>query len=192
METLNLDLTKQYTFADYLTWTDDVSRELINGFIHFFAAPHNKHAYVITDFTGIIYNEWQKYEDLITVTAPVDVLFEKKIKDKNKIINVVQPDILICKKNQFKEGRCYGSPLFIAEVLSKQYRKKDRVTKFELYQKNQVLEYWLIDPFSKTIEIYNYIDCKYSEGEVYLIDEEIEIKCLNNFKIKVSDIFKHI
>ena len=34
METLNLDLNKQYTFADYLTWFNDVRRELYNGFIN--------------------------------------------------------------------------------------------------------------------------------------------------------------
>ena len=30
---LVLDLKKRYTYADYLTWADDKSRELIDGFI---------------------------------------------------------------------------------------------------------------------------------------------------------------
>jgi hypothetical protein len=33
METLDLDLNKRYTYADYLTWLDDVRRELFDGFI---------------------------------------------------------------------------------------------------------------------------------------------------------------
>jgi len=28
---LTLDMTKRYTYADYLTWLDDVRRELIDG-----------------------------------------------------------------------------------------------------------------------------------------------------------------
>ena len=31
---LNLDLSKRYTYAEYLTWLDNKRRELINGFIH--------------------------------------------------------------------------------------------------------------------------------------------------------------
>ena len=30
---LSLDLKKRYTYADYLMWTDDKLRELIDGFI---------------------------------------------------------------------------------------------------------------------------------------------------------------
>jgi hypothetical protein len=30
---LSLDMNKRYTYADYLTWLDDKSRELIHGFI---------------------------------------------------------------------------------------------------------------------------------------------------------------
>ena len=30
---LLLDLKKRYTYADYLTWADDKTRELIDGFI---------------------------------------------------------------------------------------------------------------------------------------------------------------
>ena len=37
MEALVLDLNKRYTYADYLTWMDDVRRELIDGFIKMMA-----------------------------------------------------------------------------------------------------------------------------------------------------------
>ena len=42
--TLNLDDSKRYTYADYLTWLDDKRRELINGFIHLMSAPNEYHA----------------------------------------------------------------------------------------------------------------------------------------------------
>ena len=43
---LVLDLNKRYTYADYLTWMDDVRRELIEGFIKMLPAPHRVHAKV--------------------------------------------------------------------------------------------------------------------------------------------------
>jgi len=33
MTTLQLDLNKKYTYSDYLTWFDNIRRELIEGFI---------------------------------------------------------------------------------------------------------------------------------------------------------------
>ena len=47
--TLNLDLSKRYTYADYLTWFDDVRRELIDGFIHLMSAPARIHAQISTE-----------------------------------------------------------------------------------------------------------------------------------------------
>ena len=49
--TLNLDVTKRYTYADYLTWFDDKRRELISGFIHLMSAPvliHQHISFVLT------------------------------------------------------------------------------------------------------------------------------------------------
>ncbi len=44
MDSLNLDLSKRYTYADYLTWMDDKRRELFNGFIKLMTpAPSRKH-----------------------------------------------------------------------------------------------------------------------------------------------------
>ena len=40
--TLNLDASKRYTYADYLTWLDDKRRELIDGFIHLMSAPFRR------------------------------------------------------------------------------------------------------------------------------------------------------
>ena len=46
MEALVLDLKKRYTYADYLSWVDDVRRELIDGFIKLFPVPVDIHAEV--------------------------------------------------------------------------------------------------------------------------------------------------
>jgi DUF971 family protein len=44
---LSLDLNKPYTYADYLTWLDGKTRELIHGFIRMMSpAPHVRHAKV--------------------------------------------------------------------------------------------------------------------------------------------------
>ena len=37
---------QRYTYADYLTWDDDVRRELIDGFVYELSAPVPRHARV--------------------------------------------------------------------------------------------------------------------------------------------------
>ena len=48
MDTIDIDLTKRYTFADYLTWVDDKRRELIDGFVSMMTpAPSTKHQQIL-------------------------------------------------------------------------------------------------------------------------------------------------
>ncbi len=51
--TLDLDESKCYTYADYLTWLDDKRRELINGFIHLMSAPNELHARISSNWSLI-------------------------------------------------------------------------------------------------------------------------------------------
>ncbi|NCU36553.1 Uma2 family endonuclease, partial [Candidatus Falkowbacteria bacterium] len=44
MTMLSLDTTKRYTYADYLTWMDDMRRELYDGFVKMMTpAPSRGH-----------------------------------------------------------------------------------------------------------------------------------------------------
>jgi Uma2 family endonuclease len=40
---LSLDLTRRYSFADYLSWLDNKRRELFDGYVHEMAAPARQH-----------------------------------------------------------------------------------------------------------------------------------------------------
>ena len=85
----------QYTYDDYLSWTDDKMREIINGFVYTFAAPFIKHVKVTT-FLAIIMGSFirrrknkGKYE---IFHAPFDVRLSLNGEtDDDKINNVVQP-----------------------------------------------------------------------------------------------------
>jgi hypothetical protein len=54
MDSLNLDLNKRYTYADYLTWADDVRCELFDAFIKLMMpAPSSKHQEISFNLSGI-------------------------------------------------------------------------------------------------------------------------------------------
>jgi Uma2 family endonuclease len=60
---------------------------------------------------------------------------------------VLEPDVLVvCDTSKIHPDRCYGAPDFVLEVLSPSNPQHDLKTKYSLYQKAQIGEYWVVDP----------------------------------------------
>jgi Uma2 family endonuclease len=157
METINLDLNKRYTFADYLTWLDDKRRELYNGFVKMMTpAPSTKHQIVLGEIYGQFWQQLKK-KNCKVFPAPFDVRFPSKqgeISD-DKIFTVVQPDItVVCDKSKLDGKGCIGAPDLIIEILSTSTTKKDVEEKFKLYEENGVREYWIVHPNDETVTVF--------------------------------------
>jgi Uma2 family endonuclease len=88
--------------------------------------------------------------------APCDVYLDNGY-------NVVQPDILFIKSAKSfmveKKG-IFGTPDFVMEILSTN-AKFDKETKLNLYQRNGIPEYFIIDPENKQVWQYLLIDGLY-------------------------------
>ena len=126
--------------------------------------------------------------------------------------NVLRPDFIFIGVANGKfvvnneQGTFYGVPDMVAEVFSRSTMKRDVGIKKDVYERNGVKEYWMIDPRSETIQVYILREGKYELDEVYsnytekelteLTDEEraevkmeIPVAVLDGFKIKVRNIF---
>jgi Uma2 family endonuclease len=150
-----LDLNGTYTYADYLTWQFDEALELIKGKIMLMSpAPNVNHQRISIRLGAILYN-FLKQKSCQPFAAPFDV----RLYDKNKsrvanqdIYTVVQPDLcVICDSNKLDAQGCLGSPDWIIEILSKGNSKKEMQIKYELYQENGVMEYWLVYPVEQAV-----------------------------------------
>ena len=112
--------------------------------------------------------------------APVDVQLDKDNR------TMVQPDVLVvCDQSKMKEHCVYGAPDFVVEVLSKSTRKKDMYLKLDKYRNAGVREYWMVDPKSKRVIVYEF------ENEdrpvIYEFDGKIPVgiydgKCVIDFE----------
>jgi len=191
---LSLDLNKRYTYADYLTWFDDVRRELINGFIHKMSpAPRSIHADISFNISGNLWSILKKYRRKCKVyAAPFDVRFPQNEETKNeKIYTVVQPDIcVVCDISKIDEYGCCGAPDMIVEILSPSTSKKDFNEKFNLYEEHGVKEYWIVHPNSKAINVFLLQDDgKYDAGSLYERNGKIPVLVFDNHPIDLEDIF---
>ncbi len=104
------------------------------------------------------------------------------------------------------KGAIYGVPDMVVEVLSPSTRVRDLTVKKDAYETNGVKEYWIVDPYMKTVDVYVLHDGKYKLENSYakysdydfenLTDEEksavkyeIKVSILDDLYVKIDDIF---
>lgn len=190
-----LDLNKQYTYADYLTWRFEERIELIKGWVYKMnPAPKRVHQDISINITGLLLNFFENNPCKL-YNAPFDVRLVKNKGQQNKEINtVIQPDIsVICDISKLDDAGCIGTPDLIVEILSPSTAKKDYNEKFNLYQENGVKEYWIASPEAKTIEVFFLENKKYKTLEIFNEYDGYTEVCSQLFpelKISLKDIFK--
>ncbi len=190
---LQLDLTKRYTFADYLTWLDDTRRELIDGFVRLlFPAPKRIHQKISGELHGIFWN-FLKNKKCQLFYAPFDVRLPKNgEKDGNQIYTVVQPDIcVVCDSLKLDDYGCLGAPDFIIEIVSLSNTKHVVETKFQLYQQHGVREYWIVLPETKLINVLLLNEKgKYEMVGMYAEDSKVPVNIFNgDLQIDLAEVF---
>jgi Uma2 family endonuclease len=122
--------------------------ELINGELVVSPVPVNSHQNLLGD----IYSYLKQIKpNGKVVLSPSDVYFANE--------TVLQPDIFGVREGSKDcqiqdDDYWHGAPDLVVEVLSPATAKRDKTTKYELYQSNGVQEYWIADPYNETLEAY--------------------------------------
>mgnify|MGYP002606602014 FL=1 len=197
---------------DNLAYIDDrnikIKTELIDGKIFMMSPrPRVEHATVCTN----IASEFRSYLKGKTCRAfcdGVDVLLD----ENNRFV----PDtMIVCNPDIIKHDGIHGAPDLVVEVLSKTTAKNDRSKKKYTYAKYGVKEYWIVDVWSKSVEVYYNQDSWFILDNIYyyLTDEEIaennnmsdndidkikeytdfiKVSICDNLIVKLKDIFEYV
>lgn len=183
-----LDLNKQYTYADYLKWQFSERVELIKGFIKKMSpAPNRVHQTLVFHLSGILYSN-HNFDGCNVFISPFDVRLP--IKSKKKDTTVVQPDIcIVCDTSKLDDQGCNGAPDLIVEILSSSNARHDTDTKFRLYEEAGVKEYWIVQPQQKSILIYVLHDGCYIGLKPFSEDEIAQGRLFPNLKIDLNEVF---
>lgn len=117
-----------------------------------------EHAMIITNLVSMIHTQMKDstcrvFGDSIEYRWTLPDNTEKR----------VIPDVSInCRFRPRKGTSFLNAPQFVAEVLSPSTEKYDRTEKMNIYQEEEIPEYWIIDWRNKTVEIY---DLDYDEQD---------------------------
>ena len=154
VQDIPFDRQGTYTIDDYFALPDERRVELIDGVFYDMGAPTGLHQLIAGEVHRQIANYiLERGGDCMVLISPVDVQLDCDER------TMVQPDVLIvCDPDKEQNGRIFGAPDFVLEVLSPSTSKKDSYLKLMKYMNAGVREYWIINPFKEKVIIYTLED----------------------------------
>ncbi|MEK7813957.1 MAG: Uma2 family endonuclease [Candidatus Desantisbacteria bacterium] len=187
---------ERFTYGDYLTWPDEERWELIDGVAYDMSpAPSRRHQEIVRELSMQISN-YLANKPCQIYFAPFDVRLPELDEEgtplaaDEEVETVVQPDIVIvCEEKKLDDRGCTGSPDIVIEVLSPYTAKKDLMTKYHLYERHKVKQYWIFDPATDEAAIFKLKDGKYGEPQEYSKEKKIRVDIFEDLEIDLSRIF---
>ena len=176
----------KWRYEDYLQLPDDGRRyEIIKGVLYVADAPSYEHQYAVLKL-GRYLDEFVEANHLgVIISAPFEV-------NLAEFSRPVQPDVLFLNNEQKPTGALQnfeGAPSLLVEVISPGSIRIDRKTKFDTYEQAGVQEYWLVDPKTRSIEIYTLSNGEYALLGQYTGDEVVESKVLVGITLATKSVF---
>lgn len=204
---LNADMTETlveepqseygFTYADYLKWNFKERIELIKGKIFKMSPASTIDHQRILGKIHIFLGTKLKHAPCEIFVAPIDVKLigepfkKRKIRD-DEIFTVVQPDlIVVCGGSKMADLKALdGAPEMVIEILSPGNTKTETKYKKKLYEENGVLEYWIVHPPYKFVEVFLLEGSKFASSTIYELNDEIPCAVLKGIKVPINEIFK--
>ena len=172
------------TYEDYASLPDDERYELIDGELIPMPSPKEIHQRILL-LLGASWLWFVLERRLGAVySAPFDVIFSAT--------SVVQPDLIFissARAHIITEDNIRGAPDLVVEILSPSTAGYDRTTKRNLYARHAVREYWLIDPYAKTVTVLMLGANGYDTYAVYGEGDTLTSPTLAGFALNLSELF---
>ena len=172
------------TYEDYASLPDDERYELIDGELMPMPSPKKIHQRLILDLSWIL----RRLEEMglgELFIAPFDVILSAT--------NVVQPDLIFvssARAHIITEDKIRGAPDLLVEIISPSTERRDRIVKRDLYARHGVREYWLIDPYAKTVTVLILGAGGYDTHAVYEEGDTLTSPTLPGFAPDLGELFQ--
>lgn len=166
---------------------DWIRYEILDGELFMTRSPHRRHQQAC----GKIFSQldmWSESNHLgVTIFAP-GLIFSD--------IDSVIPDVVWVTHERLEQiedeaGHLTGAPELVVEVLSpgKQNERRDKQAKLKLYSLTGVQEYWIVNYFTKQVEIYRREQAQLVKVATLLETDEITSPLLPGFSAVVRLLF---
>ncbi|MGH9386535.1 MAG: Uma2 family endonuclease [Vicinamibacterales bacterium] len=145
------------TYDDFVQFPDDGLRhEIIDGEHYVTPSPNRRHQRLLRRLLFALESYLRLHPGVGEIfVAPFDVVLSHW--------DIVEPDLLLIANDQqeiLTPLHVKGAPALVVEILSPSTRKRDQRLKRELFERQGVREYWMVDPEANRVSIHR----RLSEG----------------------------
>ena len=117
-------------------------------------------------------------------------LFEGDGDAPEDVGTMLEPDVtVVCDPDKLDNIGCKGAPDLVMEILSPSTTRHDCFTKFNLYQRAGVREYWIIDPDDKTVQVFVLEDGRYTAKDFGAAGDTVRVNVLEDCTMDLSQVF---
>jgi len=170
------------TVEDFMALPDGVRAELIQGELFVSPSPRLRHQEIAGRIFRRLADFVERGELGFVYDAPIDVHLPSG--------DVVQPDIVfVAAANRgVLQDWIRGVPDLVIEV-SPEGIERDRIVKFDLYARNGVREYWIVDDAHRAVEVFVLRGDRFSPEGSFTKSQTVGSALLAGFSISIADIF---
>lgn len=140
--------------------------ELLDGAVLVTPAPGRWHQTAVLELAILL--RAAVPDDLSVKIAPFDVVLAAD--------TVLQPDLIVARKQDLTDTQLHAAPLLTVEVLSPSTRRIDLLLKRDRYAAARIPHYWLIDPAGPSVTVLEMSDGAYAEVLVAERDERLSVE----------------
>ena len=179
-----LSKSETHPIDDIYALPDGQRAELIDGQIYDMAPPGRIHQKLVMELSASIREHIRRRGGVCEVYPAPFAVF---LNTDNK--NYVEPDIsVICDTDRLDDRGCNGAPDWIIEIVSPASQRIDYGIKLFKYRTAGVREYWIVNPNTLTVTIY---DFRQEENACqYTFTDEISSCLFCDFTIRIAGLLQ--
>lgn len=180
-----------YTYDDYRTLPEDMSRryELLHGDLYMAPAPTTLHQRILGNLYAMMRQRIRPQELGEVFIAPLDVIL-----GQGDAREVAQPDLMFVAASRLDIVKLHGiegPPELVVEILSPGTEDRDRGYKLKMYARHGVLEYWIINPVARTLDLHKVGPSDYLSAIRYGENDDITCELFRGLNISLQEIFAY-
>jgi Uma2 family endonuclease len=180
----DLQTRPRKTVEDFMKLPEGTLAELIDGEIFMSAAPRMPHQGVILNLAFAFKAFADRGRSGRVVLSPMDVHLPTG--------DIVEPDLIFVRQENIAiiQDWVRGAPDLLVEVLSPSHPERDLIVKRDLYARNGVGEYWIVDPADRSVQILRLVLGRYEPAGYRRGNQTLGTVFMPGFELAVEKLFE--
>ena len=174
-----------WTYDEYAALPDDGKRyEIVNGVLLMTPAPSPDHQSIAARLTYYLFMHVELAGLGRVFPTPIDVELGPK--------NVFQPDVVVLLNahlDKIAAKKIIGAPDLVIEIASGGTATYDRVSKYDIYARAGIPEYWIVRPTNRTIEVLILENGEYYSSGIFRGEQLLSSRIVPELPVRVEQFF---